>query len=41
VLDDDKKSSIESQASLIESQPMFEARKRSEYWSTKRLAKTK
>ena len=41
VLDDDLKSGIEWQASLIESQLEIAARKRSEFESITRLAKTK
>ena len=41
MLDDDKKSGIEWQASLIESQLEIAARKRSEFELMMRLAKTK
>jgi hypothetical protein len=41
MLDDDTKSGIEWQASLIESQFEIAARKRSEFEPTTRLAKTK
>jgi len=41
MLDDDSKSGIEWQASLIESQLEIAARKRSEFESITRLAKTK
>jgi len=41
MLDDDKKSGIEWQASLIESQLEIAARKRSEFEQMKRSTKTK